>query len=311
MSKTRNNFNQNDVLKKVRSVYITKKILDNLNQIKLMNIIHYNKKYQKLMKISLKDFKNEFSKIEMEIIPEENTFGKFVNITNKICEENNVRIYFNDKKEEINRNYIAKDDNVKKIKIIINHKIKSLYRFFEDCKCIKKINFIKFNKDDIINMSCMFYNCSSLKKLNLSNFDTNNVTNMSCMFYRCSSLKELNISNFNTNKVTDMKSMFENCSSLKELNLSNFNTNNVIKMCWMFAGCSSLKKLNLSNFNTNKVTDMSWMFENCSSLKELNLSNFNTDNATETYNMFEGCSSLLSLDCQSELIKKEYEKLFK
>ena len=32
MSKTRNNFNQNDVLKKVRSVYITKKILDNLNK---------------------------------------------------------------------------------------------------------------------------------------------------------------------------------------------------------------------------------------------------------------------------------------
>ena len=134
MSKTRNNFNQNDVLKKVRSVYITKKILDNLNQIKLMNIIHYNKKYQKLMKISLKDFKNEFSKIEIEIIPEENTFGKFVNITNKICEENNVRIYFNDKKEEINRNYIAKDDNVKIIKIILNHKIKSLYRFFEGIK---------------------------------------------------------------------------------------------------------------------------------------------------------------------------------
>ena len=82
MSKTRNNFNQNDVLKKIRSVYITNKILDNLNQIKLMNIIHYNKKYQKLMKISLKDFKNEFSKIEIEIIPEENTFGKFVNINN-------------------------------------------------------------------------------------------------------------------------------------------------------------------------------------------------------------------------------------
>ena len=286
MSKTRNNFNQNDVLKKVRSVYITKKILDNLNQIKLMNIIHYNKKYQKLMKISLKDFKNEFSKIEMEIIPEENTFGKFVNITNKICEENNVRIYFNDKKEEINRNYIAKDDNVKKIKIIINHKIKSLYRFFEDCKCIKKINFIKFNKDDIINMRSMFYNCSSLKELNLSNFNTNNVTDMKSMFYNCSSLKELNLSNFN-------------------------NTNNVIMMCWMFAGCSSLKKLNLSNFNTNKVTDMSWMFENCSSLKELNLSNFNTNNVIEIYDMFKGCSSLLSLDCQSELIKKEYEKLFK
>ena len=79
----------------------------------------------------------------------------------------------------------------------------------------------------------------------------------------------------------------------------------------MFYNCSSLKELNPSNFNTNKVTDMSWMFENCSSLKELNLSNFNTNNVIEIYDMFKGCSSLLSLDCQSELIKKEYEKLFK
>ena len=50
------------------------------------------------------------------------------------------------------------------------------------------------------------------------------------------------------------------------------------------------------------------MFENCSSLKELNFSNINTKNVIYIYEMFKGCSSLLSLNCQNDLIKKEYEK---
>ena len=35
---------------------------------------------QKMMNINLKFYKNEFSKIEIEIIPKENAFGKFINI---------------------------------------------------------------------------------------------------------------------------------------------------------------------------------------------------------------------------------------
>ena len=34
--------------------------------------------------------------------------------------------------------------------------------------CIKKINFIKFNRDDIKNMSYIFHNCASLEQLNFS-----------------------------------------------------------------------------------------------------------------------------------------------
>ena len=58
-------------------------------------------------------------------------------------------------------------------------------------------------RNNIINMSVMFWNCSSLKELNLPNFNTNNVTNMSNIFYGCSSLNELNLSNFNNNNVTN------------------------------------------------------------------------------------------------------------
>ena len=94
-------------------------------------------------------------------------------------------IYFNDNKEEIKRNYL--DDNVSKIKIIIDYQVKSLENLFYRCKCIEYIYFKKFYRKNINNMEDMFLECSSLKELNLSNFNTNNITNMRFMFHGCSS----------------------------------------------------------------------------------------------------------------------------
>ena len=203
MAKASNNYNGNNMLIKIRSKYILIKIFENLKENKLLNIIHYNKKYQKLMNKNIKDYEKEFSKIEIEIIPKKNKFGKFVNIFNK-----SINIYFNDNNEEIKKNQIAKDDKVTKIKIIISHKIKSLSKLFQDCQCIQIINFIKFKRNNRTNMSNMFSYCSSLKELNLTSFNTDNVINMRYMFYICSSLKELNLTNFNTNKVINMGGMF-------------------------------------------------------------------------------------------------------
>ena len=84
-----------------------------------------------------------------------------------------------------------------KIKIIIDYQVQSFKKLFNYCKCIESINYKKFYRNNITDMSWMFYGCSSLKELNLNNFNTNNVTNMSCMFDGCSSLKELNLNNFN------------------------------------------------------------------------------------------------------------------
>ena len=163
--------NKNNTLNKIRSKYIKIKTFEYLNQNRLLNIIHYNKKYQKLMNINLKYYKNEFLKIEIEIIPKENTYGQFINISRKNIRKN-IHIYFNDNENEIESELITKDDNVSKIKIIINSKIKSLSYFFYNCKCVKKIDFIKFNRDDIKDMSYMFYDCSSLDEINLSKFNT-------------------------------------------------------------------------------------------------------------------------------------------
>ena len=195
-------------IEKIKSKYILKQILDNLNKRIFLNIIKYNKYSQKKLNISIKDYKN-YSEIEIEVIPK--GFGKFINF-NEEDDEQYYHIYFDDDKYEKRRNYIERGEEVKKIKIIIDYQVKSFYKLFYWCTCIESINFKKFYRNNITYMSFMFRGCSSLKELNLNNFKTNNVTDMSFMFSGCSSLKELNLNNFNTKHVANMRYMFYECS---------------------------------------------------------------------------------------------------
>ena len=252
-----------NILNNLKSDYFLQLPPNNLMKKKSLDIIKYNKNIKD--RISIKDYKEYseiYSSIEIEIKPVNNKYGKFININKE--DEIYYHIYFNNNKEEIKRNYLNENENIEKIKIIIDYQIKSFKELFYYCECIEYMCFNKFYRNNINNMEEMFSGCSSLKDLNLSNFNTDNVTDMGFMFSECSSLKELNLSNFNTNNVTNMSWMFFLCSGLKGLNLSNFNTNNVTNMGGMFCECSSLKELNLSNFNINNVTDMVSMFDGCS-----------------------------------------------
>ena len=84
-------------------------------------------------------------------------YGKFINISEE--DEKYYHIYFNDNKEEIKRKNINKNDEVRKIKIIIDSEIKSFSKLFYGCKWIESINFKKFLRKNITNMSCMSYEC--------------------------------------------------------------------------------------------------------------------------------------------------------
>ena len=254
-----------DKYENIKSDYFIQKVFDNLQIRKKLEIIKYNKNIQKRIHINVNDYKEYseiYSLIELEIKPVNNISGKFINIS----EENKkyFHIYFDNNKEEVERYYLYRNEQIKSIKVIIDYQVKLFYKLFYGCNCIESISFTKFYRNNITNMSGMFFWCSSLKEINLTKFITNNVTNMRCMFFWCSSLKELNLSNFNTNNVTNMEYMFNGCVSLKELNLSNFDTYNVINMSFMFYKCLSLEELNLSNFNTNNVTNMKGMFSGCS-----------------------------------------------
>ena len=199
---------------------------------KKLEIVKYNKKIQNRINLSVKNYKEyseTFTPIEIEIIPAKGKYGEFINIDKN--DKSYYHIYFNDDKEEIKNKYkiytedgmikheyyIDEEDKVTKIKIIIDYQVKSFKELFYDCNCIESINFKKFYRSNITDMSWMFFECRSLKELKLNNFNTNNVTDMSYMFSYCSSLKELNLNNFNTNNVTDMNYMFGGC--LDELKL--------------------------------------------------------------------------------------------
>ena len=307
----------------IKSNFIFKRTIDFIKKKKFLEIMKYNKKLKKRLNLTINDYK-EFSKlyssIELELTIDDNKYGYFINIPDK--EIDYYHIYLNNSKEEIKRNHLNEDEKINKLKIKIGYQVKSFKGLFSYCYCINSVNFILFNRINIINTSNMFYQCSSLNELNLSNFITDNVKDMSNMFLGCTLLKELNLSNFKTNNVTNMSSMFDRCLSLKKLNLSNFNTDNVTNMSNMFYQCLSLKELNLSSFYTYKVTNMSNMFLGCTLLKKLNISNFNTNKVTNMKNMFNYCSSLTELNitnfniiditnlsyvldgCQEELIKK-------
>ena len=219
---------------------------------------------QERLNFNINDYKiysELFSSIEIEIIPVNNRYGKFINLD---YNREKYHIYFNNEKKETKKYQINWNEKVSKINILIDHEVKSLEELFYGCENIESVNFKAFFRNNINNMSRMFYNCTSLKEINLINCNTTNVTDMSNMFYNCSSLKELNLSNFNTSNVTNMRSMFANCSFLETINISNFDTSKVTNMRTMFAFCSSLKELNLSNFNTSNVSNIVWMFNGCS-----------------------------------------------
>ena len=246
----------NPIIDNIKSRYILSKIYDNMTKKKKLQIVKYNKRIQNRLNLDVKDYK-EYFEIEIEIIPTKGKYGKFININ-----ENDklfYHIYFNDNNEEIKNKYeINEEDKVTKIKIIIDYQVKSFKELFFNCGCIESINFKKFYRNNISDMTGMFSFCPSIKELNLINFNTNNVTNMKNMFCGCSSLKELNLTNFNTNKVTNMSYMFCGCSLLKELNFTNFNTNSVTDMTGMFSGCSDDLKMKIKSENKNIKDEAFW-----------------------------------------------------
>ena len=144
---------------------------------KSLELIKYNQKLQQKLNIHInnyREYSENYSPIEIEIKPAKNKYGKFININKE--DELYYHIYLNDE-EEIKKTILDKnkDKHVEKINIKIDYQIKSFKQLFYDCQCIESINFKKFIRNNINNMSDMFRNCSSLKELNLSNFNTINV----------------------------------------------------------------------------------------------------------------------------------------
>ena len=109
-------------LRKMKSDFFIQKFFEYISERKSLEIIRYNKSIQKRININInhyKAFSEEYSSIELDIIPKKGKYGKFI----KIYEEDKkfIHIYFNDnKKKEIENTSLNMDDNVSKITIIID-----------------------------------------------------------------------------------------------------------------------------------------------------------------------------------------------
>ena len=213
---TLNQIKSKCIFNKLKSDSFLEKTFNNLQKMKLLEIVKYNNHTKQRLNLTIYDYKKyceTYSSIEIEITPIKNKYGKFIHIDNGEQFYYYYHIYFNNNVEEVKRNYLNEEDNVSIITIIIDYQITSLNYLFFKCNCIESINFKKFYRNNIKSMSYMCEECSSLKEINLSNFNTDNVKDMSFMFYGCTSLKEINLSNFNIDNATDMNGMFSRCSN--------------------------------------------------------------------------------------------------
>ena len=153
----------------IKSNNILRKILNFIQKERQLEILKYNKFLQQRLNLNINDYKEYseiFSSIEIEIIPEINIFGEFINIENE-SDKKYFHIYFNEGTSEIKTTKIKMHEEVSKIKIIIDYQIKSFNKLFSNCICINSINIKKFHRNNISDMSNIFSGCSSLKELNI------------------------------------------------------------------------------------------------------------------------------------------------
>ena len=116
--------------KYIKSKYILKIIFNNLTLKKGFQIVHYNKHIQKDLKLSLKDFKN-YSEIELELIPKKPNRLKEFFINPKPDDSKYFHIFFNNDKNETKRFYLKQNENITKIKIIIDYKSNIFFKFIQ------------------------------------------------------------------------------------------------------------------------------------------------------------------------------------
>ena len=98
----------NNQLKNVKSDFILKKFFGYMTERKSLETVRYNKSIQKRINININHYKaysEEYSSIEIDIIPMKGEYGKFINIKEE--DKKYLHIYFNDnKKKEIENTYL-------------------------------------------------------------------------------------------------------------------------------------------------------------------------------------------------------------
>ena len=122
----------NNMLENIKSKYILEKNFNIVQKKKYLEIIVHNKNIQQRLNLNIKNYQEysqTYTPIEIEIISIKNTNSKITNINNKE-DEKYFHIYIDNNKEEIKTPYLTKEDKFSKVRIIIEHQIKSFFGLF-------------------------------------------------------------------------------------------------------------------------------------------------------------------------------------
>ena len=125
----------------IKSIYILKKVFENVEKNRYLQILHRNKNLQKRLNLSLDTYKEYYNQIEIEIIPKEN-IDEDKNIFINESKVFDGKVYFNTSFEKgEKRYYFNKNENITKIRLLMNTKGEpiSLSSLFENVQCIKEV----------------------------------------------------------------------------------------------------------------------------------------------------------------------------
>ena len=156
-------------------------------------------------------------------------------------------------------------------------------------------------KNDLTNLSYMFYLCLYLKDIDeLNLLDVKDVNDFSHMFQGCSSLSNIySLQKWNVLNGTNFSSMFEGCSKLSNIkSLENWNVSKSNNLSHMFHGCSSLIVIkSLTNWDVSNCNNFSHMFDNCTKLSNIeSLEKWNVSKGNNFSFMFNKCSELSNIN---------------
>ena len=235
------------MLLNIHSKYLIQNVLNFLTLKKQLKIMKYNKQLQERSQYSLKDYK-DFYYVEFEIIPVEYLQKKeiFVNNTKP------VDISFTKLNNEIihsKNNFLAPGHEVKKINISFSSVDFTFSRLFYDCACIKEIKILKFHRDDVKDMSYMFYACKNLKKINFCSY--------------CKNLAIFFAPNFVGKKTIDISNMFYYYSKLRYIDLSHFSITCETIARGLFGFCFNLSCVMIKNIEFHPNVDKNEIFSFC------------------------------------------------
>ena len=167
-------------MNEIESLSLLKETFEFISERKYFNMLKYSKDFQNRLNLTKEDYKRYYYMIKIEIIPIENINEKkgIAKFINQSYDKSLYHIYFDDLKDEIDRNCIKTGEKISKIKLKIDMEVNSLKDLFFNCKAIKEIKFTKFDRNDISDMSGMFSWCNNLNKLDISKVKSDNVEDM-------------------------------------------------------------------------------------------------------------------------------------